>query len=45
MISHVNLAKRKLQENDRKIKDSKVRKKCPWGKAVKLKRIFLGPRL
>jgi len=29
MISHVDLAKRKLQENSRKIKDSEVRKKYP----------------
>jgi len=42
MISHVDLAKRKLQQNGRKIKDSEVRKKCPWGKTVKLKWIFLG---
>lgn len=42
MISHVDLAKRKLQENSRKIKDSEVRKKYPQGKTVKLKLIFLG---
>lgn len=37
MISHVDFAKRKLQENGRKIKDSEVRKKCSQGKTVKLK--------
>lgn len=37
MISQIDLSKRKLQENGRKIKDSEVRKKCPWGKTVKFK--------
>lgn len=36
MISYVDLAKSKLQEKARSIKDSGVTKKCPWGKTVKL---------
>lgn len=34
MISHVDLAKKKLQENCRKIKDSEVKKNVLGGKPL-----------